>query len=181
MSTTPENPDVPFTNEEIVFLIKAMIASLRAPGWTFKNRKDLEKIGEVVIFGGKELRDLDDALYDRIFPHLKTMAVHLGKILRDTAPDEPKTAAPSTASPASPTSPVPAPAPTPKVASAPPAKKPKPSRPVVTIVEEPKPETQGSPTLGSPTQGSPTQGSPTLGSEGHEPVLTAVPTAKEGA
>ena len=96
---TPHNP--PFTNEEIVFLLKAVWAALQSPGWTFKNRKDLEKIGEA-IFSGKELKDLDDALYDRIFPHLKTVAIHLGKTLRDTEPTAPSTPSEAT-SPAAPT------------------------------------------------------------------------------
>lgn len=89
MSTTPniEHAAHDFTNEEIVFLLKAVWAALQSPGWTFKNRKDLEKIGEA-IFSGKELKDLDDSLYDRIFPHLKTVAIHLGRTLRDTSPDE---------------------------------------------------------------------------------------------
>jgi hypothetical protein len=72
-----------FTNEEIIFLLRALWDSLQSPGWTFKNRKDLEKIGEA-IFSGKKLKELDDALYDRIFPHLKTVAIHLGKILRNS-------------------------------------------------------------------------------------------------
>ena len=100
MSTTPDTHN--FTNEEIVFLLKAVWAALQSPGWTFKNRKDLEKIGEA-IFSGKELKDLDDSLYDRIFPHLKTVAIHLGRTLRDTLPDEgPQTqATPGSATPGS--------------------------------------------------------------------------------
>ena len=88
MSTTPEtekNP--PFTNEEVAFLIKAIWSSLQAPKWTFKNRKDLEKIGEA-IFTGNALKDLDDQLYDRIFPHLVKVATHLGHVLRDEAPPD---------------------------------------------------------------------------------------------
>ena len=71
--------------EEIAFLIKAMWGALRAPKWTFKNRKDLEKLGEA-IFAGKELRDLDDELYDRIFPHLFAIASHLRDTLRNQTP-----------------------------------------------------------------------------------------------
>lgn len=90
--TTPDSSEKPtlppMTREEIAFLIKAMWAALRAPGWTFKNRKDLEKLGEA-IFAGKDLRDLDDALYDRIFPHLVTIATHLGDTLRSSEPSKP--------------------------------------------------------------------------------------------
>ena len=88
MSTTPETEKTPpFTNEEVAFLIKAIWSSLQAPKWTFKNRKDLEKIGEA-IFTGNALKDLDDQLYDRIFPHLVKVATHLGHVLRDEAPPD---------------------------------------------------------------------------------------------
>jgi hypothetical protein len=88
--TTPDNqalrpPLPPLSKEEIAFLIKAMWTALRAPKWTFKNRKDLEKLGEA-IFADKELRDIDDALYDRIFPHLLVIATSLGDTLRTAEP-----------------------------------------------------------------------------------------------
>jgi hypothetical protein len=89
---TPEEqtqiPLPPLAKEEIAFLIKALWAALQAPGWTFKNRKDLEKLGEA-IFSGKSLKEVDDALYDRIFPHLVLVAAHLGNTLRSQVPDSP--------------------------------------------------------------------------------------------
>jgi len=111
--TTPDNqepspPAPPLTKEEIAFLIKALWTSLQAPGWTFKNRKDLEKIGEA-IFSGKSLKDLDDSLYERIFPHLVTVAKHLGDMLRGQMPESPyHEISVDTALPAAPASPPPA-------------------------------------------------------------------------
>jgi hypothetical protein len=78
----------PLSKEEIAFLIKALWSSLQAPGWTFKSRKDLENLGEA-IFSGKTLRDVDDSLYDRIFPHLVVVATHLGDLLRSQVPESP--------------------------------------------------------------------------------------------
>jgi hypothetical protein len=71
------------SNGEIAWLIKILWASLQAPGWTNKTRKDLEKLGEA-LYSGKSLKELDDSLYDRIFPHLVIVAKHLGKALRDS-------------------------------------------------------------------------------------------------
>jgi hypothetical protein len=85
---TPIPPPSPLSREEIAFLIKALWSSLQAPGWTLGNRKDLEKLGEA-IFSGKSLRDIDDKLYDRIFPHLVAVASHLGQTLRSQVPDSP--------------------------------------------------------------------------------------------
>jgi len=91
--TTPDTqaPQAILGKEEIAFLIKAMWRALRAPGWTFANRKDLEKIGEA-IFAGKDLRDIDDRLYDRIFPHLVTIATSLGNTLLNYERHEPASA-----------------------------------------------------------------------------------------
>jgi hypothetical protein len=97
----------PLSKEEIAFLIKAIWAALQAPGWTFKNRKDLEKLGEA-LFSGKSLKEVDDALYDRIFPHLVLVATHLGDTLRSQVPESPyheiavEKSAPVTAPPAAP-------------------------------------------------------------------------------
>jgi hypothetical protein len=90
--TPPAQPDPPLTREEIAFLIKALWAALKSPGWTFKTRKDLEKLGEA-LFSGKELRELDDALYERLAPHLVTIATHLGTTLRTKSPAAPREAA----------------------------------------------------------------------------------------
>jgi hypothetical protein len=78
------------TKEEIAHLIRTLWSSLQAPAWTHKNRRDLEKLGEA-IFSGKSLKDLDDTLYDRIFPHLVTVATHLGNVLRTTSPEKTRT------------------------------------------------------------------------------------------
>ena len=94
--TTPTTPEtsIPLTKEQVAWLIRTLWAALQAPGWTFKNRKDLEKIGEA-LFTGKTLKDLDDALYERIFPHLVKIAEHLGEALRngpqDSSPPKPAT------------------------------------------------------------------------------------------
>ena len=69
------------TREEIAWLMKIDWRSLQAPKWTFKNKKDLEKLGEA-LFSGKELKDLDEATLDRIFPHLVKVVQHLGAALK---------------------------------------------------------------------------------------------------
>lgn len=84
------------TKEETAHLIRELWGALQAPGWTRQNRKDLEKIGEA-IYSGRSLKDLDDDLYDRIFPHLVIVATHLGNALltsnsiEGTAPKTPDT------------------------------------------------------------------------------------------
>jgi hypothetical protein len=75
------------SNGEIAWLIKILWASLQAPGWTNKTRKDLEKLGEG-LYSGKSLKELDDALYERIFPHLVTVAKHLGNAIKNGPPTE---------------------------------------------------------------------------------------------
>lgn len=72
------------TKEETAHLIRTLWSALQAPGWTIKNRRDLEKLGEALL-SGKSLKELDDALYDRIFPHLVAVATHLGHALRTTS------------------------------------------------------------------------------------------------
>jgi hypothetical protein len=81
-----ENPG-DLTNGEIAWLIKILWASLQAPGWTNKTRKDLEKLGEA-LYSGKSLKELDDSLYDRIFPHLVNVAKHLGNAIKNGPPTE---------------------------------------------------------------------------------------------
>ena len=108
---TPEEhaqiPLPPLSKEEIAFLIKGLWTALQAPGWTFKNRKDLEKLGEA-IFSGKSLKEVDDDLYDRIFPHLVLVATSLGNTLRSQVPESPyheiavEKSAPVVAAPAAP-------------------------------------------------------------------------------
>lgn len=109
--STPENPNQekphpeltlpPLSDKETAFLIRSMWTSLQAPGWTFKNRKDLEKLGEA-IFSGKTLKQLDDDLYDRLFPHLVKVAQCLGDILRISSPEESPAPSPKAVSPAPP-------------------------------------------------------------------------------
>lgn len=74
-STTPE-----MAKEDVAWLMKSLWESLQSPGWTFANRKDLEKLGEA-IFSGKKLKEVDDKLMTRLFPHLKTITLHLGALL----------------------------------------------------------------------------------------------------
>ena len=91
MSTSEQpTPMETLTKEEIAWLIKIMWVSLQAPAWTYKNQKDLGKIGEAIA-SGKSLKDLDDGLYNRIFPHLVTIATHLGIALKTSSPPEPAT------------------------------------------------------------------------------------------
>lgn len=69
------------SKEEIAWLMKIDWRSLQAPRWTFQNKKDLEKLGEA-LFSGKELKDLDNATLDRIFPHLIKVAKCLGALIK---------------------------------------------------------------------------------------------------
>jgi hypothetical protein len=66
--------------EDVAWLMNALWESLQSPGWTFTNRRDLEKLGEA-IFSGKKLKEVDDKLLTRLFPHLKTITLHLGNML----------------------------------------------------------------------------------------------------
>ena len=98
MTSTTTNNFVPeMAKEDVAWLMKALWESLQAPGWTFANRKDLEKLGEA-IFSGKKLKEVDDKLMTRLFPHLKTITLHLGTLLMN---HEPKTQAPKTETQAS--------------------------------------------------------------------------------
>lgn len=82
--TTPETQ--PLSKEQIAWLIRTLWTSLQAPGWTSKNHRDLEKLGGALL-SGKSLKELDDSLYNRIFPHLVKIAESLGSALR-RGPDE---------------------------------------------------------------------------------------------
>ena len=89
MTTTPKQPTdeelaelgESLSKEEIAWLMKIDWKSLQAPKWTFQNKKDLEKLGEA-LFSGKELKDLDNATLDRIFPHLIKVAKCLGALIK---------------------------------------------------------------------------------------------------
>jgi hypothetical protein len=93
--------DQPLDPHDVAWLMNAIWESLQSPGWTFGNRKDLEKLGEA-IFSGKKLREVDDKVLTRLLPHLKTITVHLGNLLMkhqpaakpSPAPTEPPTSPP---------------------------------------------------------------------------------------
>ena len=89
MPTTPKQPTdeeiakivETLTKEETAWLMKIDWRSLQSPKWTFQNKKDLEKLGEA-LFSGKDLKDLDNDILDRIFPHLVKVAQTLGALLK---------------------------------------------------------------------------------------------------
>ena len=84
-TTTPDSPPE-MTKKDVAWLMNALWESLQSPGWTFGNRKDLEKLGEA-IFSGKKLKEVDDKLLTRLFPHLKTITLHLGSLLMKHDPE----------------------------------------------------------------------------------------------
>ena len=84
------------TKEDVAWLMNALWDSLQSPGWTFANRKDLEKLGEA-IFSGKKLKEVDDKVLTRLFPHLKAITLHLGNLLIKHIPKSVSVAAPTPA------------------------------------------------------------------------------------
>jgi hypothetical protein len=95
------------TKEETAWLMKAIWSALQAPKWGFFNSKDLETLGKAIA-SGKALKDLDDGLLNKIWPHMLTVTNHLGQALKANAaapetpsPHEP---APTNTSPADPVS-----------------------------------------------------------------------------
>jgi hypothetical protein len=80
----PTQPVTPLTREETAWLMRIIWLAMQAPKWTFQVRKDLEKFGEAIA-SGKELKDLDSALLDRIFPYLVTIINHLAQALKRRA------------------------------------------------------------------------------------------------
>ncbi len=85
--TTPSNEQIQLTKEETAWLMRALWSALQAPAWDAGNRKDLQKLGEALI-SGKSLKDLPDDLLERIFPHLKTVTLHLGAALKTKANED---------------------------------------------------------------------------------------------
>jgi len=101
--TTPSTEQTTLTKEETAWLMRALWAALQAPAWESGNKKDLQKLGEALI-SGKTLKELPDDLLNRIFPHLKTVTLHLGAALKAKAYEENATSSPAPAAPNPPTS-----------------------------------------------------------------------------
>jgi hypothetical protein len=95
-----QTSDQQLAQGDIAWLINAIWEALQSPGWTFANRKDLEKLGEA-IFSAKKLSQVDDKLLTRLLPHLRTIATHLGKALLSRQPQAAPSSEPPTAPPAS--------------------------------------------------------------------------------
>ena len=84
------------SREELAYLIKILWEAQQAPSW---NRDDLIEFGKA-IFGKTPLKELDPKIFNRLFPHLKTMAEHLGVKLKEAIlPAPPPPAAGPTRSP----------------------------------------------------------------------------------
>jgi hypothetical protein len=82
--STPE-ADATLSTGEVAWLIKILWPALQAPNWKTQSRKDLEKLGEA-LYSGKSLKELDDPLYNRIFPHLVKVATNLGRAIKKGPP-----------------------------------------------------------------------------------------------
>jgi hypothetical protein len=82
MPTSPEHPEqIPdMSPADTAWLMNALWESLQSPDWSFSSRKDLEQLG-TAIYSGKKLKELDSQLLNRLFPHLKKITLHLGKLL----------------------------------------------------------------------------------------------------
>jgi hypothetical protein len=89
---TTENPAPDMSPADIAWLMNAIWESLQSPDWKFSNRKDLEQLG-TAIYSGKKLKELDPQLLNRLFPHLKTITLHLANLLTRHVPKP--TAAPA--------------------------------------------------------------------------------------
>jgi hypothetical protein len=113
--TTPSNEQPPLTKEETAWLMRALWGALQAPPWDAGNRKDLQKLGEAII-SGKSLKELPNDLLERIFPHLKTVTLHLGAALKAKAYEEDATTSTATTT-APPSQPIPVPVESPPQAS----------------------------------------------------------------
>jgi hypothetical protein len=92
----PADPNQ-LTKEETAWLMKAIWAALQSPKWGFFNSKDLETLGKAIA-SGKELKDLDNSLLNKIWPHLLTVTNHLGLALKKQAAvdDAPHVSKPAT-------------------------------------------------------------------------------------
>jgi hypothetical protein len=94
------------SKEETALLIRATWEALLAPAWL---RNDLIELGKL-IFAKVPLREVDEELFERLLPHLTTVAESLGQhLLRPPARE---------AAPPAPTAPRPVPVATPAVPAA---------------------------------------------------------------
>lgn len=99
MSTTAA-----LTAEEKKILMKALWASLQAPTWTKDNLIDFGK----AIHSKKSLKELDDKVFDKIFPFLEKVTITLSEKLHAAAtaamakPEEPPAALATPTPPANP-------------------------------------------------------------------------------
>jgi hypothetical protein len=110
------NSTEPLSKEDTAFLIRSFWEALLGPNWL---RNDLIELGKLV-FAKVRLKDVEPELFQRLLPHLNTIANSLGpKMLKlrtqygaAAAPAaSPATAAPKSTPPApSPTPPAPSPA-----------------------------------------------------------------------
>jgi len=97
--TAPQdNEENALSKEEIAWLIKILWPALQAPDWKKQSLRDLEKFSEA-IRSGKSLKELDDSLYERIFPHLAKVATHLGLALKKSVPSKETSSQPATITP----------------------------------------------------------------------------------
>jgi hypothetical protein len=78
MEKTPE-PEM--TKEEKRFLIRALWDALLAPRWT----KDALVDFGMAIFSKKTLKEMDDKIFDKIFPFLETITTKLWQLLGNEA------------------------------------------------------------------------------------------------
>jgi hypothetical protein len=131
------NSTEPLSKEDTAFLIRSFWEALLGPNWL---RNDLIELGKLV-FAKVRLKDVEPELFQRLLPHLNTIANSLGpKMLKlrtqygaAAAPAaSPATAAPKSTppapSPAPPAPPAPSPAP-PTPSPTPPAPSPTPPAP----------------------------------------------------
>lgn len=74
-----KNPDL--SNEEKKFLMKSLWAALQTPSWT----KDDFITFATAVKSGKSLKEMDDDIFDKVFPFLEKITVALGESLASAA------------------------------------------------------------------------------------------------
>lgn len=84
--STEDAPMQKFTDAQLSWLITHLWDAMQAPTWKRVSTSDLEKLGEA-LHSGKTLPELDDKLFDRIFPHLKIIAERMGEAIFATGQD----------------------------------------------------------------------------------------------
>lgn len=72
--SSEETQQTKLSNEEMKFLIKALWASLQSPLWTKDSLVDFGK----AIFSKKTLKEMEDAVFEKVYPYLKKIAIELG-------------------------------------------------------------------------------------------------------